>query len=124
MQSQYVKFILLLLPLLLTSCTDGNKKDALPEIKQAQLSKINTYASQVQEAIGTQFPYINSYHGKTCTIRLSLQQDGHINDAKVEKGDPEFCAAALAAVSRAHIPSAPDEKTWLLFRNTPLDFAP
>ncbi|MCQ4179384.1 protein TolA, partial [Klebsiella pneumoniae] len=46
------------------------------------------------------------------------------NSAIAEGGDPKLCKAAISAVTHAKIPPAPDENTWQIFKNAPLDFRP
>jgi colicin import membrane protein len=125
MSSRHIKPLLLLLPFLVAACTNGNQKQAIPPgISQGELSKIQSYAAEIQQAITAEFSDIKSWRGKTCTIRISILPDGMLMKATVENGDPEFCQAALTAVTRAKIPPAPDKETWQVFKNSPLDFAP
>lgn len=125
MSSRHIKPLLLILPFLVAACTSGNQKQAIPPgISQGELSKIQSYAAEIQQAITAEFSDIKSWRGKTCTIRISILPDGMLMKAVVEDGDPEFCQAALVAVTRAKIPPAPDKETWQVFKNAPLDFAP
>jgi len=125
MSSRHIKSLLLLLPFLVAACTSGNQKQAIqPEVIQIESSKIHIYAAQIQQAVTAEFSDIKSWRGKECTIRTSILQDGMLMKAVVEDGDPEFCQAALVAVTRAKIPPAPDKETWQVFKNAPLDFAP
>ncbi|HCN97965.1 MAG TPA: cell envelope integrity protein TolA [Leclercia sp.] len=92
-------------------------------MSQAKPDKNVTYLVQIRQAVTEQFAGSQSYRGKSCTVRISIQPDGMLLSAAIEKGDPEFCQAVLSAVSRAKIPPAPDKETWQTFRNASLDFA-
>ncbi|ROP62946.1 colicin import membrane protein [Enterobacter sp. BIGb0383] len=125
MSARHIKPLLLLLPFLVAACASGNQKQAIqPEVNQDEISKIQSYAAQIQQAVTAEFSDIKSWRGKECTIRASILQDGMLMKAVAEDGDPEFCEAALAALTRAKLPPAPDEKTWLKFKNSPFYFAP
>ncbi|EOL8938628.1 cell envelope integrity protein TolA [Cronobacter dublinensis] len=80
------------------------------------------YAAQIHQAVSEHIENKQSYSGKACTLRITLQRNGLINSAMAEKGDAEFCRALVSAVKRAKIPAAPDEETWRAFRKTQLDF--
>ncbi|MEZ7215738.1 cell envelope integrity TolA C-terminal domain-containing protein [Klebsiella spallanzanii] len=63
-----------------------------------------------------------SYQGKKCSVRLMLQRDGTVDNPQVESGDPVLCAEIMSALKEAKIPPAPDEQTYLVFKNATLDF--
>ena len=125
MPSRRIKPLLLLLPFLVAACASSNQQQATqPEISTDEVSKIQSYAAKMQQAVTAEFSDIRSWRGKECTIRASILQDGMLMKAAAEDGDPEFCEAALAALTRAKLPPAPDEKTWQKFKNSPFYFAP
>ena len=51
-----------------------------------------------------------------------LQRDGTVDNPQVESGDPVLCAEIMSALKEAKIPPAPDEQTYLVFKNATLDF--
>lgn len=134
--------LMIILPLLMTACngshtskTDINATDnakstgadnLLGGLQSATVvpeqSKLSAYARQIQEAITVQMHDINTYTGKTCVIRISLQPDGLVNNATAKEGDEKLCKAAISAITRAQIPAAPDEETYQRFKNANLDF--
>ncbi|WP_227509983.1 cell envelope integrity protein TolA [Klebsiella aerogenes] len=81
-----------------------------------------TYARQIMTAIRAKMPDSVEYPGQTCRIRLSLQRDGTVNSATVEKGDEELCNTVVAAFMQADIPAAPDDDAYQTFKNTSIDF--
>lgn len=127
MPSQRIKPLLLLLPFLLSACASHKQQPPLPEdiwgMSQVEPDKNVRYLVQIHQAVTEQFSGSQSYRGKSCTVRISIQPDGVLLSAAIEKGDPEYCQAVLSAVSRAKIPPAPDKATWQTFRNASLDFA-
>ncbi|MGJ4166793.1 cell envelope integrity protein TolA, partial [Klebsiella pneumoniae] len=80
--------------------------------------------SAIKTAVEMQMFEPEAYAGKMCTVRISIQRDGTLNSAIAEGGDPKLCKAAISAVTHAKIPPAPDENTWQIFKNAPLDFRP
>jgi colicin import membrane protein len=114
-------------PLLLTSCSNGNKHTTTPQpgmYTPDQLLKISSYAAAIKNAVETHMYEPQIYAGKMCTVRISMQRDGTLNSATAEEGDPKLCKAAISAITHAKIPPAPDDKTWQIFKNAPLDFKP
>ncbi|EOT7376589.1 TPA: protein TolA [Enterobacter cloacae] len=124
MASGYIRRIVLLLSFLLVACTSDrgqlNPAQTPFVTSQAQLNKNQIYAAQISHAVSEHFSDIQSYRGKKCTVRISIQPDGMLLSAATEKGDSKFCLAFLSALSRANIPPARDKKTWQKFRNTSL----
>ena len=79
----------------------------------------------IKKAVEMKFPKAEAYKGKQCTIHIALRRDGTLEKATAgSDGDTSLCNAALTAVKQAEIPPAPDEKTWQIFRNAPMDFKP
>ncbi|MGR0260020.1 cell envelope integrity protein TolA [Klebsiella pneumoniae] len=120
-----IPFILLALcsPLLLTACKHSTTQP--PKIYTLdKSSKISSYAAAIKTAVEMRMFEPEAYAGKMCTVRISIQRDGTLNSAIAEGGDPKLCKAAISAVTHAKIPPAPDENTWQIFKNAPLDFRP
>ncbi len=82
------------------------------------------YLVQVQKAIFAKIDQPQSYQGQQCSVRVTLQRDGKVQNPTVEHGDPAFCAQIMSALKEVKIPPAPDEKTYQTFSNAVLDFRP
>ncbi|HID7510794.1 TPA: cell envelope integrity protein TolA [Enterobacter hormaechei] len=115
MQPKHVLHLVLLIPLILTACTTS---------KAGPNANIASYAMKIKCAVEKKMYRAELYKGQVCTIRMSLARDGSVSNVTADNGDPKLCHAALMAVKQANIPPAPDEKTWQLFKNPPLDFRP
>lgn len=109
---RFLPFVLFI-PLFLVACTPQQK--ITPSAAR--------YALVIKNAVQMNMYNASAYKGKVCTIHMMLRRDGTVEKATAENGDPELCNAALTAVKNANIPPAPDEKTWQVFRNAPLDFS-
>lgn len=68
------------------------------------------YLTQIQKAIFAKIDQSASRQGQTCSVRLTLQRDGTVENPTVENGDPALCAEVMSALKQATIPPAPDEK--------------
>ncbi|EAM2342757.1 cell envelope integrity protein TolA [Salmonella enterica] len=112
--------------LITPACTSENKHSGAPPgmYSPERMSKITSYAKDIKSAVEVKMYKAEAYAGKSCTVRISLQRDGTLNSATVEGGDPDLCKAAAFAVTHAKIPPAPDEETWQVFKNAPMDFRP
>ena len=130
------------LVLLITACSGHTQKTNVPVMsdndKSAEVgdllgdlqsptissehSQILLYATQIRNAISAEMYEPDIYKGKICSIRISLQPDGSVNNATVKDGDIKFCKAAISAITRAKIPAAPDDETYQTFNNATLDF--
>lgn len=82
-----------------------------------------SYADKVTEAVGTNFPNAGDYTGKKCTLRVSLAQNGDLQNVNSEGGGPQLCAAAIEAVKETQFPAMTAEQ-YQLFKNVLLDFMP
>ena len=82
------------------------------------------YLTQIQKAIFAKIDQPASRQGQTCSVRLTLQRDGTVENPTVENGDPALCAEVMSALRQATIPPAPDEKTYQTFSHVVLDFRP
>ena len=82
------------------------------------------YLTQIQKAIFAKIDQPASWQGQTCSVRLTLQRDGTVQNPTVENGDPALCAQVMSALKQAKIPPAPDEKTYQTFSHVVLDFRP
>ena len=122
--------VLLLFPLLLAGCHHPQRAaasatevdDLFASPPSAKPSSRATYAYQIMTAVKAKMPDSVEYPGQTCRIRLSLQRDGTVNSATVEKGDEELCNTVVAAFMQADIPAAPDDDAYQTFKNTSIDF--
>ncbi|EML2224968.1 TPA: cell envelope integrity protein TolA [Klebsiella aerogenes] len=124
--------LLLLFPLLLAGChhqptpraaaSATEVDDLFASPPSAKPSSRATYARQIMTAVKAKMPDSVEYPGQTCRIRLSLQRDGTVNSATVEKGDEELCNTVVAAFMQADIPAAPDDDAYQTFKNTSIDF--
>lgn len=125
--------VLLLFPLLLAGChhhqptpraaaSATEVDDLFASFPSSKPSSRATYARQIMTAIRAKMPDSVEYPGQTCRIRLSLQRDGTVNSATVEKGDEELCNTVVSAFMQADIPAAPDDDAYQTFKNTSIDF--
>ncbi|HAT1636423.1 TPA: cell envelope integrity protein TolA [Raoultella planticola] len=131
-----------LLSLLLTACSGTTS--APDSAEEAQLSaevdkmfrdyqmgannspqaNVSRYLMQVRTAIFAKIDRPQSYQGQQCSVRLTLQRDGKVQNPTVAHGDPAFCAKIISALQEAKIPPAPDEETYQTFNNAVVDFRP
>ncbi|CAD6081937.1 cell envelope integrity TolA C-terminal domain-containing protein [Escherichia coli] len=116
MATRYISRILLLFSFLLVAGTGDRAREPFVT-SRAQLNKNQSYAAQISHAVYEQFSDIQSYMGKRCTVRVSIQPYGMLLSAAIEKDDPEFCLAFFSAMPCAKILSAPDKETWQKIRN-------
>lgn len=135
MQPKLVLPLALFITLFLTACTAtphtaaGKSAKAGPtpvpgNFHAGMNADITSYATKIKTAIEKEMYSPSLYKGQVCTLRMSLARDGSVSNVTTESGDPELCDAALMAVKQAKIPPAPDEKTWQILKNAPLDFRP
>lgn len=127
--------VLLLFPLLLAGChhpqptshaaaSATEVDDLFASSPSAKPSSRATYAYQIMSAVKAKMPDSAEYSGQSCRVRLSLQRDGTVSSASVEKGDRQLCDKVLAAIKQAKIPAAPDDETYQGFNNVTVDFKP
>lgn len=125
--------VLLLFPLLLAGChhpqptshaaaSATEVDDLFASSPSAKPSRRATYAYQIMSAVKAKMPDSAEYSGQSCRVRLSLQRDGAVSSASVEKGDRQLCDKVLAAIKQAKIPAAPDDDAYQTFKNTSIDF--
>ncbi|MFA1646813.1 MAG: cell envelope integrity protein TolA, partial [Enterobacteriaceae bacterium] len=50
-----------------------------------------------------------SYSGRECTLRVSLEPSGVVNSVNAEGGDPALCQVVIAAVKGTKYPPLPAE---------------
>lgn len=84
---------------------------------------VSGYAQQVRAAISSRLMDVSKYAGKRCALRISIDSKGMLLTASSEGGDPELCAAAIAATKSARLPAPPNEATYQAFKNFNLNFA-
>ncbi|EPO6661899.1 TPA: cell envelope integrity protein TolA [Klebsiella aerogenes] len=127
--------VLLLFPLLLAGChhpqptpraaaSATEVDDLFASLPSSKPSSRANYAYQIMTAVKAKMPDSAEYSGQTCTLRMSLQRDGTVNSASVEKGDRQLCDKLLAAIKQAKIPAAPDDEAYQGFNNVTVDFKP
>lgn len=125
--------VLLLFPLLLAGChhhqptpraaaSATEVDDLFASPPSSKPSSRTTYARQIMTAIRAKMPDSVEYRGQTCRISLSLQRDGTVNSATVEKGDEELCNTVVSVFMQAGIPAAPDDDAYQTFKNTSIVF--
>lgn len=129
-----MKKIILFIVLGLAGChtpshtSDCTKASALDDCKNVAQSgkptnaQLSAYALGIKTAVEAQFPDASQWQGKSCTIRIAMQRNGSLADAKAEAGDEDFCEAALTAVKKAKFPEPPNDEIYQMFKNSPLDF--
>ncbi|ATF95475.1 cell envelope integrity inner membrane protein TolA [Cedecea neteri] len=79
----------------------------------------NEYAGLLSRAIEQNFFDIDQWRGKTCTLRLNMEE----KTVKYEHGNLELCRAAMGDVSGAVLP-APSEAVRKVFVHVALEFKP
>ncbi|HHT7559349.1 cell envelope integrity TolA C-terminal domain-containing protein [Raoultella ornithinolytica] len=82
------------------------------------------YLHQVRTAIFAKIDQPQAYQGQKCSVRLTFQRDGKVQNPTQTHGDPALCAEIIAALQEAQIPPAPDEQTYQTFNNAIMDFRP
>ena len=130
------------LSLLLSACSGGaSAPDSAEDAKiSAEVDKIlrdyqtgsdtspqanaSRYLARIQAAVFANIDQTASWQGQTCSVRLTLQRDGTVQNPTVENGDPALCAQVMSALKQAKIPPAPDEKTYQTFSHVVLDVKP
>ncbi|UIL54400.1 MULTISPECIES: cell envelope integrity protein TolA [Pantoea] len=124
-----IRLLALLAPFFLVACTLSQNNGVSKNMPAQQgndllsmASPAGRYAVVIQRAVEKKMYQPDAWRGKVCTVRMSLRRDGVVENAVAESGDARLCKMALSAVKRAEIPPAPDEATWKLFRNAPLEF--
>nr|WP_219826118.1 cell envelope integrity protein TolA [Scandinavium goeteborgense] len=100
-----------------TPLEQQNSVDNLSDVEP-----IPRYAQQIKSAIEARLYDESIYAGKSCRLKLRLASNGQVMSAIAEGGNPNLCAAALAAIKQANIPAAPDDDTYMVFKNSVLDF--
>ncbi len=91
---------------------------------QPNRSKPYRYSIQIQTAIRSKIENYEVYKGKECDLNIKLFRDGSVEDATINKGDPELCNMVRTVVLNSQLPPPPDEETWLKFKNIRMEFLP
>ena len=133
--------LVLFIPVLLTACNTSSShvqqqipskfagtQNTLEEVdslfKNLQMQTEPSYGLQVKRALNAQLGDLKKYKGKPCTVQLTLQRNGMVENTIIEKGDADSCKILLTAINQASIPAAPDEQSWQKFRKMAVDFIP
>ena len=58
------------------------------------------YLARIQAAVFANIDQPASWQGQTCSVRLTLQRDGTVQNPTVENGDPALCAQVMSALNR------------------------
>lgn len=101
----------------LTSSKPAAKK-GVSSNEQAQ------YVSLVQNAISNKFSNPSKlYNGRTCLLKITINDDGLLLDVISNGGDPALCRDAIAATRQATIPKPP-KSLYPRVRQMTIDFQP
>lgn len=133
MTTRFSPALVCILSFLLTACSGAMSASDSAEVDKmfrdyemgsdnSPQATISKYLATVRAAIVDKMEQPQSYRGKKCSVRLMLQRDGTMDNPQVESGDPVLCAEIMSALKEAKIPPAPDEQTYLVFKNATLDF--
>ena len=95
--------------------------DLLADLKPLKATPQST-ALGIRTAIESKIDHPEKWQGKSCVLRLNIQQDGLLTAVDTESGDPAFCQAALRATIDAKIPPFETPELWQLFKNATLNF--
>ena len=110
--------------LLLTGCSQPHHPRSPAAAVPPTVNDIKSYAVEIGHAIQTQFYDYHKYAGKTCDVRLVFDEKGQVKNLRLEKGDPELCKAAEAAIKKAQLPPPPTAKIHELTKRAVMHFAP
>lgn len=117
--------ILLLTILLLTGCTPAHHPRLRSEAPPPPVvTDLPSYIAGIQYAIQVQFYDVDLYVGKTCDLRLDLDEKGQLTDAHLLSGDPSLCSAAMDAAKNAKLPTPPSQEIHKVTTHPVLHFAP
>ncbi|MCZ3381401.1 cell envelope integrity protein TolA [Kosakonia sp. SOY2] len=85
-------------------------------------SDINRYAGQIKSATESHLFEGDRYAGKSCTLQISLAENGALEDARPISGDLALCRAAIIAVTQARLPKPPSPAAYAASKNATLEF--
>ncbi|MXP56292.1 cell envelope integrity protein TolA [Pantoea sp. Mhis] len=85
---------------------------------------LTTYLEKITNAIQNHFYNANTYHGKSCYLRMRIASNGLLMNIKAERGDKILCQAAILAAEQAHIPAPPSLEIYKFFENIIMIFTP
>lgn len=88
------------------------------------VTDLHSYIVGVNYAITTQLFDADTYAGKTCDVRLDLDEKGQLTGLHVLTGDPSLCTAASDAVRNAKLPVPPSQEINKMLTHPVLRFAP
>lgn len=88
------------------------------------VTDLHSYIVGINYAITTQLFDADTYAGKTCDVRLDLDEKGQLTGLHVLTGDPSLCTAASHAVRNAKLPAPPSQEINKMLTHPVLHFAP
>lgn len=124
-----MKKILILITVLLTGCVAQHPSDCVKKratdnceyISKPADRPIVGYAAEVRAAIVKHFYAKNSFKGRTCTLRFTMEKSGILTDIDAQEGDAALCSAAIVAAREATFPAMTDEQ-YRVFHHAIIDF--
>ena len=105
-----------------TKDMDKQIDDLFAAMNQPEKPSVSSYAGKIKLAVEQQLSNPGQWKGKECTVQIEVQRNGVISQASAEKGDKDFCNAAVAAIKKAKIPPAPSDEIYKPFKNASLTF--
>lgn len=88
------------------------------------VNDVRTYVYAIQFAIQSEFYDADDYIGKTCNLKIDLDDKGQLSGLHVLTGDLPLCTAAMKAARQANLPAPPDAEEHEKIRHATLVFAP
>ncbi|MBA0034927.1 hypothetical protein HS962_01545 [Pantoea sp. BIGb0393] len=117
--------IFLFAMLLLSGCTTAKHPRTHVVVPPPPVvTDLNSYIAGINYAITTQLFDVDTFAGKTCDVRLDLDDKGQLTDIHVLTGDIGLCTAAMEAAKNAQFPEPPSQEIHRLITHPVLHFAP
>lgn len=121
MVSGHIRRILLNQSYMLVTCNDDRQQYLQAQetsvTRLAKLTKNQSHTSQISHAVYEKHSGTQSYKGKKCAVKISVQPDGMLLSAATEKVILNFIRPLSLPCPTQKIPPAPDKETWQKFRN-------
>lgn len=117
--------ILLFVVLLLSGCAATKHPRTHVNVPPPPLvTDFHSYIAGINYAITTQLFDADTYAGKTCDVRLDLDEKGQLTGFHVLTGDLGLCTAASDAIRNAKLPAPPSQEIHKMLTHPVLHFAP
>ncbi|MGK3113378.1 cell envelope integrity TolA C-terminal domain-containing protein [Candidatus Pantoea formicae] len=117
--------ILAFAALILVGCTPIKHPQSHTEKPPAPVvTDLKSYYLAVQYAIQSEFYDADHYIGKTCNLRIDLDDKGQLSGLHVFSGDLSLCTAAMDAAKQAVLPAPPSAQVHEQMKHAVLVFAP